>query len=376
MEGGSKPKILLLSDYSNFHATLARGLRKLGCDVTLVSDGGTFMNCDRDIDLSRRFSSKLGGLIHAADIFYTTVTKLRGFDVVSIRDPQFLNLKPAKILWFLNRIVENNKACFLSYISTDVKFLDMLEAPDSPLRYSEWFIEGKPNRMRIRESEKWDSWHHKDMVKLNDVFYRKMRGTVTALYEYHLSALRQFDKNKVAYGGIPIDTETITPQVFDKPKKARIFLARDYRRQLEKGSDLLEEAARNVVARFPQKAEFVLLENVPRSQYMEIMRSCHILLDQIYSYTPATMALEGMASGLSAISGAEKDYYDFIGETENFPIVNAPLELEAIEKSIENLVLHPEKFKERSIRSREFVCKHNSMEIVAKRFLNFWMNHA
>lgn len=376
MEEGKKPTILLVADYSNFHATLAKGLRKLGCDVTLVSDGSTFMECQRDIDISRRFTSKAGGLLHAANLYLTMERHMRNYDVVSFRDPAFLDLKPERIKWFFHQICNRNKACFLSYISTDLAFLDMLEAPDSPLRYSEWFVDGKPNRLRVKDGRQWDGWHAPEMTKLNREFYSRIKGTVTALYEYQVSAERVFPADKVAYGGIPIDTDSIKPQVFDNPSKIRIFLARDYRRKLQKGSDLLEIAAKNVVARHPDKAEFVLLENVSRKVYMETMRSCHVLLDQIYSYTPATMALEGMASGLTAVTGAEPEFYNFIGEKELFPIVNAPIELEPLEKAIEEIVLNPGLLQSRSKMSREFVEKHNNMVTVAGRFLNFWMRNA
>ena len=376
MNEPEKLKILLLGDYSNFHATLARGLRALGQDVTLASDGGSFMQCERDLDISRRFSGKAGGLLHASALMLTTLTRLRGFDIVSFRDPQFLQLRPEKIKWFLKAITANNGACFHSYLSTDVRFLDMLKAPDSPLRYSEWFVDGQPNRLRIKESDKWEAWHSPEMISLNDAFYSRMRGAVTALYEYHKAAERSYPAGSIAYGGIPIDTGAIEPMVIDRPGKVRLFLAWDYKRRLEKGNDLLEQAARNVVARHPDKAEVVMVENVTRSQYLDAMRSCHVLLDQIYSYTPATMALESMAAGLTVVSGAEKDFYDFIGEKENFPIVNAPLGLEEIERTIEDIVTHRERFAERSRRGRSFVEKHNAMEVVAGRFLNFWRSHA
>lgn len=372
MKEEKKPKILLVADYSNFHATLAKGLRRLGCDVTLVSDGGSFMKCERDIDISRRYNGKAGGLFHASNLLLTAMRKMRGYDIVSFRDPAFLNLKPQRIKWFYNYIGSHNKAVFLSYLTTDLPFMDMLEAKDSPLRYSEWFVEGRPNRMRIREAEKWEAWHAAPMRDLSDYFYSRIRGTVTALYEYHKAAERVLPKDKIAYGGIPIDLDSIEPQIIDRPGKIRIFLARDHRRQLEKGSDLLEVAARNVVARHPSKAELILLENVPRKQYMETMRSSHILLDQMYSYTPATMALEAMASGLTTITGGEPDFYDFIGEKENFPIINSPIELEPLERQLEHLVTHPDEFRERSLRGREFVEKHNHMETVAGRFLKFW----
>ena len=49
-----KMKILLLGEYSNVHATLARGLRALGHQVTVASNGDFWKNYPRDIDLARR----------------------------------------------------------------------------------------------------------------------------------------------------------------------------------------------------------------------------------------------------------------------------------------------------------------------------------
>ena len=44
-------KILLLGEYSNVHATLAEGLRMLGHDVTVASNGDFWKNYPRDISL-------------------------------------------------------------------------------------------------------------------------------------------------------------------------------------------------------------------------------------------------------------------------------------------------------------------------------------
>ena len=56
-------KILLLGEYSNVHATLAKGLRALGHEVLVVSNGDFWKNYPRDIDLSRS-SSRLGALAY------------------------------------------------------------------------------------------------------------------------------------------------------------------------------------------------------------------------------------------------------------------------------------------------------------------------
>lgn len=46
-------KILLLGEYSNVHATLADGLRRLGHEVTVASNGDFWKDYPRDIDFSR-----------------------------------------------------------------------------------------------------------------------------------------------------------------------------------------------------------------------------------------------------------------------------------------------------------------------------------
>ena len=106
---------------------------------------------------------------------------------------------------------------------------------------------------------------------------------------------------------------------------------------------------------------------------MERLRDADIVLDQLYSYTPATNALLAMAMGKVVVSGGEPEYYDFIGEYDNRPIINAvPDDDEALFRSIEEAVLNPRSLIERGIKSREFAIKHNDADVVAKRFIDFW----
>jgi len=84
-------KILLIGEYSNVHATLAEGLRAIGHEVTVVSDGDGWKNYPRDIDVSRA-SGKFGGASLLVKL-YTLLPKLRGYDVVQLINPMFFELK-------------------------------------------------------------------------------------------------------------------------------------------------------------------------------------------------------------------------------------------------------------------------------------------
>lgn len=369
------PQILLLGDYSNCQRTLATGLRRLGCDVTVVSNGSSsWQQCERDIDLQRR-SGRLGGLEFYLRLSTTMRRHLRGYDIVSIHDPNFVALRTSLLRKLFDRLCKDNGAVFLNAMSTDLPFLDMLEKADSPIRYSEWFVNGQPSRLLNSEAgqQEWASWHTPEMRDYQRYVYDNIDGAVAVLYEYYHGIRRALPADKTAYTGIPIDLERFTPiNIPHDIDRVRLFLGRDRSRMFVKGSDLLEEAARTVVARHPDKAELVIVENRPFDEFVSLLKSAHVVLDQIYSYTPATTALMAMAYGLNVVSGAENDYYDFIGENDNRPIINAPISLNELTDVIEKIVLNPHEIGERGRRSREFVEKHNDCVTVAQRYLDFW----
>ena len=72
-------KILLIGEYSNVHNTLARGLRELGHEVCVVSNGDFWKNYPRDIDVSRT-PGKLGGMALMLKL-WTLLPRMTGYDV-------------------------------------------------------------------------------------------------------------------------------------------------------------------------------------------------------------------------------------------------------------------------------------------------------
>ena len=218
----------------------------------------------------------------------------------------------------------------------------------------------------------WRQWHEPEIADYQRYVYDHLDGAVSALYEYHCSLERVLPPEKIAYGGIPVDTRELQPVGLQVDGPVRLFLGRDRTRMLMKGSDLLEDAARIALARHPGRAELTLVENRPYAEFIQLLKGAHVVLDQIYSYTPATTALMAMAYGLNTVSGGEPDFYRFIGETDNQPIINAPTELEPLGGVLSDVVAHPEEIAERGRRSRQFVEKHNACEVVARRFLDFW----
>lgn len=366
-------KILLFCDASNYHRCLAEGLRRKGHEVVVASDGNRWMRTDRDIDLSRPFDNKIGGAMLWVKAQRLIKKRMTGFDIVSVANSTFPFLRPERMKKLLDALSEGNRNIFVNCLGTDPFYLKACLDTKFGLKYTEWKVDGKDTRFCLNSKDEIARWFSPELVDLYKTLYTRSRGVTTALYEYDMSCRFSLPDTPVGYAGIPVDTDAIAPvEISDLPDKVRLFLGRHRDRQLEKGTDRLFEAAKRVAERFPDKCQLEVVENLPYKEYIERMRSSHVVLDQIYSYTPATNALLAMAMGLNTVSGAEEDYYKFIGETNLHPIINALPDDEYLFRTLEETVLNPEKIRQRGLQGREFVEKHNSVDVVADRMLNFW----
>ena len=104
-------KILLLGEYSNVHATLAKGLKTLGHEVTVLSNGDFWKNYPRDIDMVRTYT-KWGGLRYLLRML-RILPKLKGYDIVQLISPMFLELKAEHITPFYHYLRRYNKKIVL-----------------------------------------------------------------------------------------------------------------------------------------------------------------------------------------------------------------------------------------------------------------------
>lgn len=366
-------RILFMGDASNMHNCLAGQLRRLGHDVTVASHGSRWMNTERDIDLFRP-AGHWGAVRYLARIV-GALPKLRGFDIVQLVNPIFLDLKPAKVRPVFDYLKRHNRAVVLSALGTDYVYYAACHDGHT-YRYSDYFVGSEPSPYvgsPEYHAQEQDNWRQPFMKRHNDYIVDRIDGAVACLWEYYV-AYRPVLGNRVAYAGIPIDLDTVDYTPLERePQRVRFFLGIQRDRTLIKGTDRLLDALRRVHDRHPDKCEMEVVENVPYHEYVERMRSSHVLLDQIYSYTPATNALLAMAQGLVAVSGGEPEYYDLIGERDNRPIINVDPRVEGdIDRQLEHIIAHKRLLPEMSRNSRAFVERHHNVADIARRYLDFW----
>jgi hypothetical protein len=152
----------------------------------------------------------------------------------------------------------------------------------------------------------------------------------------------------------------------------RFFIGIQRHRTALKGTDIMLRALERIVADYPEQAEMLKAESVPFEQYKEMMRSSDVLLDQIYSYTPAMNALLAMSQGLILVGGGEEENYTILGEEELRPIINVQPDEEDIYRQLEQLVLHPERIDQLKRDSIAYIRRHHYSIKVAKQYIAAW----
>ena len=366
-------KILFVGDASNMHNCLAQALRDMGHTAVVAGNGSHWMNTHRDIDLSRGMG-KLGAIKYVLDIA-RALPRMRGFDVVETCGSIFLDLKPGKVRHIFNFLKSHNRSIVMSALGTDYTYYTACHDRHT-YRYSDYMVGDTPSPYALSQeavAHHQENWKLPLMREHSNHITGHIDGAIACLWEYY-ACYKPILGNRLGYGGIPIDLTDVEPRILtEEPQHVKFFIGIQRDRNILKGTDRLLDAARRIVDRHPTLCELEVVENLPYNDYVERLSHSHVLLDQLYSYTPATNAMLAMARGLVAVSGAEPEFYDLIGEHDNKPIINvSPLIEQDIDHKLEWIVKNKHLLPSLSLKSRQFIEKHNEAHIVAQRYVDFW----
>lgn len=417
-------RILLFGEYSNVHATLALGLRELGHEVIVVSDGDGWKDYPRDIDLSRNgtgFCATIKYLYRIAKVLRTLSkkrplsgktssdagkscsdggkssldgekfssdggkskldggkSKLDGqyaFDVIHFINPLFLELKPLRVLYIYRYLRRLGRVVTMGAYGMDYYWIKSC-IPPTTFRYSDFYIGETPRQCKHNE-QSIAEWYNGEKAVLTQEVAADVDGIVSGLYEYDV-AYRQVFGEKTRFIPFPIVVESYNcqPQA-DRLKHQggeipRFFIGIQKLRSEYKGTDVMLRALERAKQKYPSRMAVLRAENVPFEQYKEMFNQADVLLDQLYSYTPAMGALQAMAQGVVVIGGGEPENYEILGETDLRPIINVLPDEDDVFAKICYLVEHPEVLPELKSQGLEYIKRHHDHIAVAQKYLEFW----
>ena len=381
-------KILLIGEFSNVHWTLAEGLRSLGHQVTVVSDGDRWKDYPRDVNLQRRHlddPSRLrrmaGAVRYLCDLARIWPT-LKGYDVVQLINPVFIDLKAERLWPFYQFLRRHNGRVFLGAFGIDYYWVKV-GSDCKTFRYSDFNFGSQLRDYPFMHTMIRD-WLQGPKGELNQRMAEDCDGIISGLYEYEM-CYRPFFPDKTRFIPFPINlssvtpVSTLTPSPFPaspSPSPLRFFIGIQRSRSAYKGTDLMLSALQRLQADFgPDRVAILKAESVPFAQYQEMMNSSHVLLDQLYSYTPAMNALLAMAKGLIVVGGGEEEQYELLGEHQLRPIINVqPTEQDVYDQIAKRLLSGKEDIHQLQLDSMEYIRRHHDHIKVAQSYLDFYTN--
>lgn len=359
-------KILLIGEYSNVHWTLAEGLRSLGHEVCVVSDGDGWKNYRRDISLVRHSRSKWDAVKYMAGIV-ANLPKMRGYDIVQLINPLFFDLKADKMMWFYNYLRRHNKKVVLGAFGMDHYWVKTC-LDCTTFRYSDFNIGERQRTEEPFNKEYIRDWMEGDKMEVNQRIAHDCDAIVTGLYEYDRCYRPSFpDKTQFIPFPVILNEVAITDH-----EKVRFFIGIQKSRSEYKGTDIMLRALEKVQRELSEKCEMIKVESVPFEEYKQLMDSCDVILDQLYSYTPAMNALQAMSQGLIVVGGGEPENYEILGEKELRPIINVLPDEEDCYNKLKDIALHPERIHQMKLDSVEYIRRHHDYSAIAKRYSDLY----
>lgn len=360
-------KILLIGEYSNVHWTLAEGLRSLGHEVCVVSNGDFWKNYRCDISIARK-EGRLGGIRLLLKIL-ATLPKLRGYDVVQIINPMFAELKAELLKPIYRYLRRHNRKVFMGAFGMDAYWVKSCTATPPIFRYSDFNIGDKAIDNHYTREQKAD-WTNTPKAELNRYIAHDCDGIVAGLYEYYIAYEREFSQ-KLTYIPFPITPEERTAP-YNENRKIRFFIGINRERSIYKGTDIMLCALERIARDYPDECEMIKAESVPFEQYKEMVDSCDILLDQLYGYSPAMNALLAMSKGKIVVGGAEEEYYQMLGEKKMRPCINVTPSEEDVYKKLLYIIKEKKNIAKLQNESRQIIETYHTPEKVAKQYIKFW----
>lgn len=363
-------KLLLLGEYSNVHWTLAEGLRALGHEVTVLSNGDFWKNYPRDIDLVRK-EGRIGGITYYLKAL-SLLPKLRGYDIVQIINPMFLELKAERMFFFYDYLRRHNKKIVLGAFGMDYYWCHV-NAHQMPLRYSDFNI-GSVRRTDPVAMRDYNDWVGTAKGELNQYIAHDCDAIVSGLYEYDVTYRAAGFGDKTTFVPFPIiGSQGQGPLTQDWVKATcpcdpiRLFIGISRSRSVYKGTDKMLRAAQRIAEKYPDRVKLTVAEGVPFAEYQKMLDAADVILDQLYAYTPGMNALEAMNRGTILVGGGEEEQYEIINEAKLRPIINVQPTEESVYEELEKLVLHGNipQLKRDSI---EYVRRHHDYIKVARQY--------
>lgn len=348
--------VLLFGEYSGLHNNLKVGLEKLGHSVKIAASGDGFKNLASDISLgcsSPTFYGKMDRLITP----FLKLDDLKGFDVT-----QYINTNPLTVCklnqYLYSKIMSFSPKNYVLACGDDPVFYQNLDK----FRYNPYSsledtgINNIPN-------------YNRTYVDIHDFFLKEVDGIIPVMIEYAEGYKKHSKLEKTI--PLPIDTEGIKYAENVVGKKVHFF--HGLNRTFFKGTPIISAALDKLKLNYPNDVEVTIAGNMSQKDYLNVLNSANVVLDQCKGYSYGMNALYAMAKGKIVMSGSELEALNELNiSKENCPIINIQPDFNQIYEQLTLIVEKRDNIKDMGQESREFVQKYHDSKIIAEQYIEIW----
>lgn len=348
--------ILLFGEYSGLFNCLKDGLKAIGHNVTLVSDGDGLKDYDSDFRWDVKFPIQSIAKVLGYLNLLVHYKRIIGYDVVLFVSPTMSRYQIVnKIVYGL--LVNKNKKSYLvssGLYSTSFEFW-----------YSKVGSKYFQYTSQSLEENEGESMRHDNpqMIEWENGLFSRIDGIIPIWYEY-AEPYRNHPKLKPAIR-IPINLQKFvyTPNVVNN----KIVFFHGKTRSCKGGKFIV--AAFNLLRdKYKDEADFIAMDKiVPFDEYMQLMKRVNVILDDANSYSFAMNVLFAMAQGKICMGGAEPESNKELGYSYN-PVFNITSDVNQICGQIEYIIRNKERITEWGALSRRFVEEYHDYIEVAKEY--------
>lgn len=377
-------KILLIGEYSGLHNSLKDGLQLNGHSVTLLGTGDGFKNYPVDIEVKStifevpflKFIAKIIDKLIKVSLndfelgfkAYLKIKTLKDFDIVQLINENSFKTTPWLEIILLKKILKNNKNLFL--LSCGVDYISVKYALENKFKYSILtpYLNDKLLLKKYRHILKYNSSEFK---KLHRYIYKNIKGVISSDLDYHIPLIGE--KKHLGMVPNPVNLKKLSYDFVQIEDKVIIFHGINSKNSIKKGNDYFIRAMEIIKKKYKERVEYIEVQDLKYKDYLKSYCNCHIFLDQVYAYDQGYNALEAMANGKVVFTGAEKDWLEHYGVSEDGIAINALPDVNYLVGKLSVLIENPEKIKDISENARKFIEDHHSYDNVANIYESKWL---
>lgn len=361
-------KILLLGDYSSVNKNLKDGLKSLGHNVTLASNGDSWKKIPgADEVLFINKDKTIYDKVVERTIKPIFDNRFSGYDIAQAINPTIFNWTCGTIPF--RKIIKNNKKFFVNGAGLDSYVYDAWKNK----KYSIPYYAFDDKSQKIMEKYEGKKIRSKVIIHTCEYVIKHARGVIPCVpYEYELPY--EGIPNLLAPILFPVNVGSIPYE--ENTLKEKIVFFHGVTRRSEKGSDYIEQAMKKIQNRYPNDVECIVSERMNYTEYLDTIKRTNVIIDQCRSFGYGMNACISLGMGKIVFSGAEKEVLLRMGKAgEECPIVNIVPDASQIYDEMCMIIENKRKIRDMGESSRRYIEKYHDHISVAKQYIDAWNNN-